>query len=365
MPRYTEDDILQAIQDVLNGISVKRASTKWGIPRSTLQLRILGGETHKKAAENQQKLSKSQGNHLANWILSQEALGTPLIHTQIKDFAQRLLAFKGDDLKLGKHWMQTFISRNPILKTKKARNIDSQRVNGATTEIIKLWFKKLVLPEIQAIKPENRWNMDEAGIMEGLGVNELVVGSSQKHGIQKKQPGSRAWTSFIECISALGVALDPLVIFKGKSVQQQWFSTEIDQFEGWQFTATDNGWTTDATAIEWLKKVFLPQTATEEDRLLILDGHGSHESTDFMWICYQNNIRLLFLPPHSSHVLQPLDLGVFSSLKGYYRRELSNLALLTDSSPVGKRNFLLCYHKARLEALVEKNIQSGWRATGL
>jgi hypothetical protein len=57
--------------------------------------------------------------------------------------------------------------------------------------------------------------------MEGLGVNGLVVGSSQRRSIQKKQPGSRAWTPFIECISASGKALLPLVIFKGKSVQQQ------------------------------------------------------------------------------------------------------------------------------------------------
>ena len=58
--------------------------------------------------------------------------------------------------------------------------------------------------------------MDEAGIMEGQGLNGLVVGSAQKRFIQKKQPGSRAWTSFIKCISATGRALFLLVIFKGK-----------------------------------------------------------------------------------------------------------------------------------------------------
>lgn len=60
--------------------------------------------------------------------------------------------------------------------------------------------------------------MDEAGLMEGLGVNRLVVGSSERLGIKSKQPGSRAWTSFIECVSATGVCLTPLVIFKGMTV---------------------------------------------------------------------------------------------------------------------------------------------------
>jgi 4-hydroxybenzoate polyprenyltransferase len=89
------------------------------------------------------------------------------------------------------------------------------------------------------------------------------------------------------------------------------------------------------------------------------------KTTEFMYLCYQNNVHLLFLPPHTSHVLQPLDLSVFSSLKSHYRKEVGYLTLLTDSSPVGKQNFLNCYQKARKEALSAKIIKSGWKATGL
>ena len=129
--------------------------------------------------------------------------------------------------------MAGFLRRNPILRTKKQLHIDSVRVNGATTEIIKKWWPKLAVPAIKAIRPENRYNMDEAGIMEGMGDNGLVVGSIHKRFIQKKHPGSKAWTSFIECISATGQSLHPLVIFKGKSVQQQWFETTLNEFKGW------------------------------------------------------------------------------------------------------------------------------------
>jgi 4-hydroxybenzoate polyprenyltransferase len=67
--------------------------------------------------------------------------------------------------------------------TKRARNIDLVRVNGATIAIIKAWFPRLAIPEISSIKPENRWNMDESGIMEGFGVNGLVGGSSERRTI--------------------------------------------------------------------------------------------------------------------------------------------------------------------------------------
>jgi hypothetical protein len=82
--------------------------------------------------------------------------------------------------------MSGFLRRNPILQTKKQLQIDSARVNGATTEIIKKWFQNFAPPRIKAIKPENRWNMDEAGIIEGMGDNGLVVGSVHKRFIQKK-----------------------------------------------------------------------------------------------------------------------------------------------------------------------------------
>jgi len=102
------------------------------------------------------------------------------------------LAARHDAAPLGKRWMTGFLKWNPILKTKKQFRIDSARINGVTTDILKAWFQKLEVLAIKAIKSENRWNMDEAGIMEGQGENGLIVGSAKKRFIQKKQPGSRA-----------------------------------------------------------------------------------------------------------------------------------------------------------------------------
>ncbi|EDO04142.1 hypothetical protein SS1G_06625 [Sclerotinia sclerotiorum 1980 UF-70] len=189
------------------------------------------------------------------------------------------------------HLGTLFLERNPEIKTKRQYKIDNARINGATTEIISKFFEKLDLPAIKYIKPENRWNMDEAGIMEGQDLNSMVLGSSKRRFIQKKQPGSRTWTSFIECISATGRALLPLVIFKGKTLQQQWFPIKLDNYEGWEFTATDNGWTTDSTGLEWLKEVFIPQSAPtrpKEARLLVLDGLLLENSNQE--VVYQNPV---------------------------------------------------------------------------
>ncbi|KAL0929365.1 transposase [Colletotrichum truncatum] len=339
MGQYTETEVNQALNAVASGQSVRKAAHDAGIPPLTLQSRLKGSQARNVAFSSFQKLSPAQESHLAEWVRIQAALGLPPTHQQLKEFAQRILDIRGTTQPLGRNWIQFFIKRNPSIKVHRARAIDSKRVNGASTNVIRQWFQQLALPEIKAIKPHHRYNMDETGILEGRGSN--------------------------------GLALPPLVIYRGKSVQQQWFPLDIhkrDIYSGWKFTATENGWTSDSTAVEWLENIFIPLTKPDhpsEQRLLILDGHGSHETTEFMYLCYKHKIYLLFLPPHTSHVLQPLDQAVFGPLKATYRKELGYLIQHNDSTVVGKRNFLTCYGKARQMAFSSKNIRSGWKATGL
>jgi DDE superfamily endonuclease/Tc5 transposase DNA-binding domain/helix-turn-helix, Psq domain len=279
---YSEVELSQALIAVTNGQSINKASADWGIPKETLRDRLHGTTTHQIGAQRLQRLTPDLENNLVGWILVQEAIGNPPTHAQIRVFAERILQGQGDTNPIGKKWFQGFLRRNPAIQTKRAKPMDSARLNGATTEVIRHWFRLLLIPAITAIKPENRWNMDEAGLLEGQGGNGLVVGSRDKRALLKKQPGSKAWISLIECVSATGSHLPPLVIFKGKHVQQQWYPERLTPFKTWQFTSTPNGWTSNDTAVEWMEKVFVtrsfprdPQQASEP-RLLVLDGHGSH-----------------------------------------------------------------------------------------
>src|ERR1700712_5681860 len=160
--------------------------------RSSLRDRNATTQTHREAANHLQRLPKVVKNRLADLILNQEALGHGVTHAQIRVFEERLLALQGDHLPLGKHWMTRFMSRNPILKTKRQIYVDPVRVNNACLEVIRPWFQKLDIPEVRAIPANKRWNMDETGTMEGYSLNGLVVGHVEKRKIQGKQPGSRA-----------------------------------------------------------------------------------------------------------------------------------------------------------------------------
>ncbi len=68
----------------------------------------------------------------------------------------------------------------------------------------------------------------------------------------------------------------------------------------------------------WLKKEFNPQTTlrniTGGFRGLVLDGHNSHCTYCFCKFAAANDIIVICLPSHTTHVLQPCDVGVFGPL---------------------------------------------------
>ncbi|KAM4063975.1 Tc5 transposase DNA-binding domain-containing protein [Hirsutella rhossiliensis] len=103
-----ESDIHSALEAIANGGSAKKAARDWGVPRATLYNRMHGHECRKDAFSALQRLSQTQEKQLTEWILIQDALGLPPTHSQIRQFAQRMLAVKGDHTPLGKHWMQAF-----------------------------------------------------------------------------------------------------------------------------------------------------------------------------------------------------------------------------------------------------------------
>jgi hypothetical protein len=80
-------------------------------------------------------------------------------------------------------------------------------------------------------------------------------------------------------------------------------------------------------------------------RLLVLDGHGSHLTAQFDRICAENDIIPLCMPAHSSHILQPLDIGCFAVLKRAYSRFISDLARV-GYNHIDKLDFLEDYQRA-------------------
>jgi hypothetical protein len=70
------------------------------------------------------------------------------------------------------------------------------------------------------------------------------------------------------------------------------------------------------------------------------------------------------MPPYSSHLLQPLDVGCFSPLKQAYSDKISSLAQYSTKQ-IKKEAFLLAFKAAFKKAIIKKNIYAGFRGARL
>ena len=145
---------------------------------------------------------------------------------------------------------------------------------------------------------------------------------------------------------------------------------DLDKEEHSVFTAVSpSGWSNEAVGLGWLKQVFNRFTkskARRKHRLLIVDGHGSHLTMDFISYCDQEKIMLAVYPPHSTHTLQPLDVVCFKPLAQNYSNELTDhLHKSQGLVPMKKGDFFRLFWAAWVKTFTEKLIHSAFKSTGL
>ena len=99
-------------------------------------------------------------------------------------------------------------------------------------------------------------------------------------------------------------------------------------------------------------------------RLLILDGYGSHHTYEFVNYAENNHIVLFGLPPHLTHLLQPLDVVVFQPLKHWHSQAI-DLLIRDGIEQITKLEFLQIIQDIRKKAFKETTIKSAFRKTGI
>lgn len=112
----------------------------------------------------------------------------------------------------------------------------------------------------------------------------------------------RTMITAVECISADGRCLPPLIIWPGKTIQSTWISHDTPD---WHYACSDEGYMNSKIDLHWVKNVFDPATknrAAGKPRLLVTDGFNTHESIELMTSCFENNIVLCRQPSHMTHI---------------------------------------------------------------
>lgn len=154
------------------------------------------------------------------------------------------------------------------------------------------------------------------------------------------------------------------MIFKGQHHLSAWYSNDIPR--DWTIALSENGWTTNELGLQWLQHFerHTKERTTGAWRLLVLDGHESHHSAEFDAFCQEHKIITLCMPAHSSHLLQPLDVGCFAPLKKAYGKQVEEL-MRSHINHITKLEFLPAFKVAFEATFTKQNITGGFRGAGL
>ena len=110
-----------------------------------------------------------------------------------------------------------------------------------------------------------------------------------------------------------------------------------------KIAATERGYITKSKFHEYglhFVKFLKANGLVDKTNLLIIDGHKSHLYNLPLYEAMRaNNIETLTIPPHTSHLLQPLDSVPFTQFKKYWE---SNLMKYNNTCHMIMMNMVFC-----------------------
>ena len=95
--------------------------------------------------------------------------------------------------------------------------------------------------------------------------------------------------------------------------------------DGFFIGKTENGWMKSECWYEFIGNAFIPYIKNNNIKtpvILFVDGHSTHVTLQTSLLCENNGVILYLLPPNTTHILQPADVGPFRPLKAYWAREI-------------------------------------------
>lgn len=235
-----------------------------------------------------------QHKRLKNFIITDD-----ILRTKALDLVKEM---KMNNFKASSGWLQSFKRRHQIQSFKLTGEADLIDTNVVDD------FHTAVKNKLEQYDESNIFNCDELALFyKGLPERTL---SFKKYQINTKM-GSKVRVSILLCCSSQGEKLTPLIIGKYKSPR---CLKNIDvKSLGLQYTNNSTAWMSISIFKEWLIEFNKKLLVENRKILLILDNSPVHPVAIGV-----SNIELLFLPPKTTGLTQPLDAGIIRSFKSTY-----------------------------------------------
>ena len=221
--------------------------------------------------------------------------------------------------------IKNFIDQSADYKLIKGEPMDEKRVN-VDQGVIDSYFVNLK-NAVDGVPVSLVFNIDEAGEDDYVDTHSFKVIVPASHegnviSIPVRRETKRA--TLVNCICADGTRLKPLMIIPRKTVDSHILKriNANNVFIKFQ----EKGFANTQLIQFWFNEIFFPiveQRLQEEQArsgytgkaVLILDGFACHKKALEAFDLEEKRVEVIYLPPHSSHLTQPLDLVIFAAQK--------------------------------------------------
>ncbi|KAJ3619046.1 hypothetical protein MTP99_005835 [Tenebrio molitor] len=369
---YTKAQLQHAVAEIQRGaLNIYRAHKLYQIPKTTLFYHVNGTRGQKSQSQGRPTcISREDERKLAEGLKTMEQWGFGLSRAEVLGLVGEFVTsnkiktpFKNNIP--GDEWFSSFKQRHN-LSIKKPQPVEYSRKKMTDPFVINEYFNILArtIAELNINdKPEQVWNLDETSVSHDPKKTK-VVGAKGKPSSRTTSGPGRENTTVLSAVSASATKAPPLIVFKGKNVWDSWVADDDKSFPGTAYAASPNGWMESDIFFNYFKKTLIPALGPVRPILLVYDGHGTHINIALVELARANDITILKLPPHTSHLLQPLDLSVFKSVKDIWDQKLVTWQRHNAGLKIPKKQF------SELIGSTWKNIEpevirNGFRKAGI
>lgn len=366
---WSETNLVAALEAIASGSSISQAAIRYEIPRTTLGLHYRNQNSNKRLGRKS-ILSPDQEKDLVSRIHKLAEIGMPITSKMVRksvfSYATAMNIenpFSTTSKLAGRKWLKLFFARHPDVSKRKAQQMNPARAQKMNPGIVNDYFAKLkaILTELELFdKPGNVYNMDEKGCRLTIHKQQTVLAKKGAKRVHLTAPEHGENVSIVGCGNALGQAIPPFILFKGKRLKPEW----TDHLPpGSTAMMTQKGSMTNEAFISWL--AHFEKFKNAGPTLLIFDGAKSHLDISIVEAAENYGVTLFCLPSNTTHELQPMDKAVFKSYESFWDQEVLNFLVTQPGKTLTKMRFGEIFSKVWLKAMTPANIISGFRATGI
>ena len=370
---WEDKSMIAAIEAVTgNKMGVNRAALEYGVPKTTLKDRIAGRVIHGKKPGRVGYLTQEEEQELVDFLTESCKLGYGKTRREVINIVKRVVEKKKKDKENsqcnvkfnGEGWWNKFMERHPKLSLRASDSLSQSRANAVNQDSIDHYYS-LLKRQLEESNLKDKacyiYNMDETGIPFDHKQLKRVApkGLKKVYGLSS---GNKYQITVLACANAAGTVLPPMVIFKGERLNHEWTKGEVPNTI---YGMSPQGWIDHELFNEWLQKLFIENIPQTRPVILLLDGHSSHYTPEAIKTAAENEIILFCLPPHATHVAQPLDVSFFGPLKKHWFQVCHTYMAENPGKVVTKFLFSSLFNEAWFKSIQPQSIVSGFKKVGI